>query len=147
VPNFCRAREQRSSDGEGPRWTAYEGPRCTAFSLPSRALLWKSDVLPLQNALTRLRTITGKAFTLSTYKPPFSQTTRFAFCPLSTRARHTILRRSGQPPCTRTCSTQSMNDGCRTGDCGRGQRVGQRIDWWPYPRPLLWLSDVGTRFL
>jgi hypothetical protein len=72
VPNFCRAREQRGSDCEGPRFTA--------FSLPSMALLWKSDVLTLQTALTRLRTTTGKAFTLSPYKPPFSQiTTKFAF--------------------------------------------------------------------
>jgi hypothetical protein len=77
-----------------------ESRRCTAFSLPSMALLWKSVVLPLQTALTRYRSITGKAFMPSAYKPPFSQTTRFAFCPLSTRARHTILRCSGQPPCT-----------------------------------------------
>jgi hypothetical protein len=103
---MLREMQTRGRDCEG---------RCrTALSLPSMTLLWKSAVLPLQTALTRHRSITGMAFMPSAYKTPFSQTTRFAFCPRSTRALHTILRRSGQPPCTLTCSKQSMEECCRS---------------------------------
>jgi DDE superfamily endonuclease len=129
-----------------------EGPRCTPLPLPSMALLWKSGILPLQTALTRHRTTTGNADTLSVYKLPFSQTTRFSFCPLSTRARQTILRRSGHLPRTRTCSKHCMKEGCRNwatvaadNAYGNGSAGGRILT--PYSGSLTSVQDSFNYFL